>query len=215
MQINNLNSINFRGIYQTKQQPTSNPQAPKLNTLSCDTVSFSRSDDKIQSPSPEIINALLDAAPKIDLEEERRLVARDNAINAAMVQKALTYPDYYTLTAQNRYKETPLMLAKTPEQTQSLIDAGRKYGILKDMLTHQDNFGDTPLINARTPEQTQALIDAGKECGVLGDMLTQKNDFGKTPLTRTKTLEQKEIILNAAKSCGPEVFQEVCSSISE
>ena len=225
MQINKLNSLNFGGIYQTKQQPTSNPQAPKLNTLSHDTVSFSGSDDapKISSNSdtiyyenaykffrnlsrvnPEYRKVLL-TEPLTQAGSTPLMLAKEPQHTHVLIEAAKEYEPKVLekmLTQQDNFGFSPLMLAKTPEQTQELVDEGKKLGILENMLIQENIYGKSPLMLAKTPKQTQTLINAGRECGVLENMLTQRDKSGYTPLMMARTPEQTQALIDAEIECG-------------
>ncbi len=75
------------------------------------------------------------------------------------------------LSSKNRYEETPLHLARTPEMIELLINAGADVNI-------ENHFGDSPLLQAVYRGHhglVELLIEKGAD-------LNHRNRFGDTPL---------------------------------
>ena len=89
-----------------------------------------------------------------DLERVKQFIAQKHGINQA-----------------NRYKETPLHLARTPEMIELLIKGGADVNI-------ENHFGDSPLLQAvyrGNHGLVELLIQHGAD-------LNHRNRFGDTPL---------------------------------
>ena len=105
------------------------------------------------------------------------------------------------LTQQDEDERTALMLAGTPELTQTIIDAAPDNDTLKTMLTQQDKLmGRTALMLAvqnNKTEKVQTLLDAAPDEDILKTMLTQKDNNGHIALMQAKTYEQMRILAEA------------------